>query len=99
MALQAIWDLVSRMDCAARRLNWSGAFSRAQWAPTKVLGTIHGGAGEARGGGGWVTDPPGHAKPDYALENESPAARGAGGCQGSALIGWCLLFLVMRGKW
>jgi hypothetical protein len=34
-----------------------------------------------RGGGGWVTDPPGHATPDYALENEPPVGRGAGGCQ------------------
>jgi hypothetical protein len=31
--------------------------------------------------GSWVPDPPGHARPGYALENESPAARGAGGCQ------------------
>ena len=45
------------------------------------LGTIHGGAGEARGAGGWVPDPPGHAKPGCALENESPARRSAGGCQ------------------
>jgi hypothetical protein len=29
------------------------------------------GAGEVRGAGGWVTDPPGHAIPDYALENET----------------------------
>jgi hypothetical protein len=43
--------------------------------------TTHGGAGEVRGAGGWVPDPPCHAKPDYALENGSPAARGAGGCQ------------------
>ena len=73
---------------APRRLNWTEAISRAQWAPTKGpsllnqrLGTIHGGAGEARGAGGWVPDPPGHAKPGYALENESPAGRSAGGCQ------------------
>jgi hypothetical protein len=72
----------------ARRLNWSEAFSRAQWAPTKGpsllnqrLGAIHGGAGEARGAGGWVPDPPGHANPGCALENESPAGRSAGGCQ------------------
>jgi hypothetical protein len=26
-------------------------------------------------------DPPGHAKPGYALENESPAGRSAGGSQ------------------
>ena len=45
------------------------------------LGTTHGGAGEARGAGGWVPDPPGHVKPGYALENESPARRSAGGCQ------------------
>jgi hypothetical protein len=45
------------------------------------LGTTHGGTGEARGAGGWVPDPPGHAKPGYALENESPAGRSAGGCQ------------------
>ena len=42
---------------------------------------VHGGTGEARGVGGWVPDPPGHAKPGYALENESPARRSAGGCQ------------------
>jgi hypothetical protein len=45
------------------------------------LGTTHGGTGEARGADGWVPDPPGHAKPGYALENESPAGRSAGGCQ------------------
>jgi hypothetical protein len=39
------------------------------------------GTGEARGAGGWVPDPPGHAKPGCALENESPAGRSAGGCQ------------------
>jgi hypothetical protein len=39
------------------------------------------GAGEVRGADGWVPDPPGHDKPDYALENESPVGRGAGGCQ------------------
>jgi hypothetical protein len=27
------------------------------------------------------SDPPGHAKPGCALENESPGARSAGGCQ------------------
>jgi hypothetical protein len=37
------------------------------------------GAGEARGAGGWVPDPPGHAKPGCALGNESPAGRSAGG--------------------
>jgi hypothetical protein len=45
------------------------------------LGTTHGGTGEAWGAGGWVPDPPGHAKPGCALENESPAGRSAGGCQ------------------
>jgi hypothetical protein len=37
--------------------------------------------GEVRGAGDWVPDPPGHAKPGYALENESPAERSAGGSQ------------------
>ena len=62
-----------------------------EWAPTKGpprlnqrLGTIHGGAGEVRGADGWVPDPPGHTKPDYALENESPVGRGAGAGQGCA---------------
>ena len=80
-------DYLAALD-DARRLNWTEAISRAQRAPTKGpsllnqrLGTIHGGAGEARGAGGWVPDPPGHAKPGYALENESPAGRSAGGCQ------------------
>jgi hypothetical protein len=44
------------------------------------LGATHGGTGEARGADGWVPDPPGHAKPGCALENESPAGRSAGGC-------------------
>jgi hypothetical protein len=58
--------------------SYEGAFSGGL---KHRLGTIHGGAGEARGAGGWLPDPPGHAKSDYALENEPPAARGAGGCQ------------------
>jgi hypothetical protein len=45
------------------------------------LKAIHGGAGEAKGAGSWVPGPPGHATPGCALGNESPAARGAGGCQ------------------
>jgi hypothetical protein len=47
--------------------------------------TTHGGTGEARGVGGWVPDPPGHAKPGCALENKSPAGRNAGAGQGCAL--------------
>jgi hypothetical protein len=72
----------------SRRLNWTEAISRAQRAPTKGpsglnqrQGTTHGGAGEVRGAGGWVPDPTCHARPDCALENGSPAGRGAGGCQ------------------
>jgi hypothetical protein len=61
----------------------------AQRAPTKKgpsglnqrQGTIHGGAGEVRGAGGWVPDPPCQASPDCALEIGSPAGRGGGGCQ------------------
>jgi hypothetical protein len=40
-----------------------------------------GGMGGGRGTGGWVPNPPGHVKPDCALENEFPTGRGAGGCQ------------------
>ena len=40
-----------------------------------------GGDVEARGTGGWAPYSPGHVKPDYAMENESPTGRGAGGCQ------------------
>jgi hypothetical protein len=52
---------------------------------TSGWGPPTGGAGEARGAGGWVPDPPGHAEPGCTLENESPAGRSAGraggGCQ------------------
>jgi hypothetical protein len=71
---------------APRRLNWSEAFSRAQWAPAKGpsllnqrLGITHGGTGEARGAGGWVPDPPGHAKPGYALCSGQWVRLAAGG--------------------
>jgi hypothetical protein len=54
--------------------------------PNQRLGTTHGGTGDW--GGPWrrwlgprPTRPPGHAKPGYALGNESPGARSAGGCQ------------------
>jgi hypothetical protein len=63
--------------------SYEGAFSAEPAAGV----SIHGGAGEVRGAGGWVPDPPGHAKPGYALENELlianefPAGRSAGGCQ------------------
>jgi hypothetical protein len=60
--------------------SYEGAFS-AESAAGRSLGTTHGGAGEARGAGGWVSGPSGHAKPGCALENESPAGRGAGGYQ------------------
>jgi hypothetical protein len=58
-----------------------GAYEGAFSAEPAAVGTTHGGTGEARGAGGWVPDPPGHAKPGCALGNESPAARSAGGCQ------------------
>jgi hypothetical protein len=36
------------------------------------------GSGGAMGAGGWGPDPPGYAKPGYALENESRVAAGGG---------------------
>jgi hypothetical protein len=77
-----------------RRLNWTEAISRAQWAPTKEpsllnqrLGTIHGGAGEARGAGGWVTDPPGHAKPGHAKPDYAECGRVPGCGRGAPPAG------------
>jgi hypothetical protein len=79
-----------------RRLNWSEAFSRAYWAPTPwptrrglSAEPAASGWGPPTGGLGRHGEPvvgsptpPGHAKPGYALENESPARRrSAGGCQ------------------
>jgi hypothetical protein len=55
---------------------YEGAFSAEP-----AVGDHPWGTGEARGAGGWVPDPPGHAKPGYALGNEPPVARSAGGCQ------------------
>jgi hypothetical protein len=57
--------------------SYEGAFSAEPAAGDHPRG----GWGGGRGAGGWVPDPPGHAEPGCALENESPAARGAGGCQ------------------
>jgi hypothetical protein len=74
--------------CAARRLNWSEPFFRAQSVPTKEpsrwnqrLGTIHEGAGEVMGAPVVRSLTTRSAKPDYALENELPVCgAGAGGC-------------------
>jgi hypothetical protein len=61
-------------------VSWVSTKGPSRW--NQRLGTIHGGGWGGQGSRcGWVPDPPGHTRPDYALENESPAGRGAGGCQ------------------
>jgi hypothetical protein len=72
------WCALSSAVSTPRRPNWSESFSRAQWVYTKGpsrlshrLGAIHGGAREVNGAAVLVPDPPGHARPGYALGNKS----------------------------